>query len=274
MSSGSAVEFAERILTSHVKHAAVASTYLLTGAAGAEKTERALSFARALNCREKKFRDCSCISCHKVTGRTHPDVHWFGEDVKAKSIKIEEIREVKNQAALKPYEGKWKVFIFADAEKLTVEAQNALLKSLEEPPAHTVFVLLADNKENLLETLRSRAFEVRCRPAGEFRDENEVASLLPDAGRKRWEDLLEEYYGSPREEVQEMLSSLLHYLNQTLRQAAANEDNPRIAALLHAMDRVFETQEAIDDNVNPKIAMTRLAVKLRKAAPVHAGGES
>src|SRR5207248_272507 len=119
---------------------------------------------------EKYFDDCVCASCRKSEAGSHPDLHVLGKDLKLKSIKIEEVRDAIADAALKPYEGKWKVFVVLEAGRLTADASNAFLKTLEEPPPHTVFILTVETKAGLLETIQSRGFEVRLKP------------LAPDAG--------------------------------------------------------------------------------------------
>ena len=112
-----AQEFAVRVLKSHIATKRLAHTYLLTGNKDSGKDEVALAFAAALNCSEShSFESCGCIPCKKVAEANHPDVKCLGEDAKARSIKIEEIRTMIGETWLKPYEGKWKVFILKNAK--------------------------------------------------------------------------------------------------------------------------------------------------------------
>ena len=139
-----------------------ATTYLFTGNELERKKVLALAFARALNCEKVSFATgCDCKSCGKIEAGTHPDVKWYGLDEEANSIKISEVRDFKNWLGLKPFEGRTKVFIFNQAERLTAEAQNALLKSLEEPPVGNVIIFLVPNRKSLFDTIVSRAMEVK-----------------------------------------------------------------------------------------------------------------
>ena len=248
------------ILHAHVKSGRIAHTYLLSGPEGEEKSELALGFARALNCEKGKiFEDCECLSCRKIKNRNHPDVHRSGEDEKARSIKIEAVRAILHEASLKPFEGRWKVFILEGAERLTPEASNALLKTLEEPPAHSVFLLLVENKAHLLETIQSRAFEVRLLGGAEKDPkENEMIQLLEKRG---WDAFFESCQTIPRPELQETLESLMLHLRNEC--AALWEKDPESSEkYLKAIDSVYETRESLQANVGQKLALTHLEIQL------------
>lgn len=90
-----------------------------------------------------------CSSCRKAMSRNHPDIIYV-EHVKPTSIGIEEIREqLVSDVEIKPYTGPYKIYIVDEAEKMTIQAQNALLKTIEEPPAYAVILLLANNNTGL-----------------------------------------------------------------------------------------------------------------------------
>ena len=249
------------LLSTHLRKNRIAHTYLLSGPEGEGKTELALGFAKALNCeREKVFEACDCPSCGKIERRTHPDVHWFGEDLESRSIKIEEIRMLLHEASLKPFEGRWKVFILQGAERLTLEAANALLKTLEEPPEHSVFFLLVANKEHLLETVQSRAFEIRTPPVPEKDPrENESVELLHEKG---WDAFFESLKNASRPKLEEALEALMHDLRDR-GILEAGKELERLKPYLEAIDAVYKTQEAIRANVNQKLAVTHLEIQLR-----------
>ena len=250
--------FAAKLLKNHAENGRVSQAYLLTGPTGS-KGELAKSFAAVLNCLEKKyFQDCECVSCHKMLTDNHPDYHELGEDLKVKSIKIEEIRKAIEESSLKPYEGSWKVFVVLQAGRMTPDASNAILKTLEEPPARTVFILTAESKTELLETIQSRCFEIRLKP--EYVPVQEIG-ILAFSG-KTWEDFFEEQAGSERSEIKEVLDGLMTFFR---RQLAEQGDSTLSLPRLKAVDLILETKEALDSNVNPKIALTRLAMKFRKA---------
>ncbi|MBI3313503.1 MAG: hypothetical protein HYZ83_04660 [Candidatus Omnitrophica bacterium] len=257
-------EFACRLIKAHIEKNRLSTTYLLSGG-NAQKDELALAFASALNCEAGKiFEACSCVSCHKIQNQSHPDVLQVGKDIEAKSIKIEEIRSMKNKASLKPYEGKWKVFIFPEADRLTAEAQNALLKTLEEPPTHSIFILLVENKNHLFETIQSRSFEVRLRPAEDSGNDSKVRAedIIASLGAGNWEDFFEKYQAVPREQLNDLLDGLLEYFQKSMKRAAADQE--KLIRVVQAVEQVVQGKESLDDNVNQKLALTRLAMRLRK----------
>lgn len=111
--------------------------YLFTGPEGIGKSLVALNFAKTVNCLEEKGDSCEkCISCLKMNKNNHPDLHIIDavNNTESSEIKIEYIRHLQEEIYLKPYEARKKVFIIHDAHNLTVDASNAFLKTLEEPP--------------------------------------------------------------------------------------------------------------------------------------------
>lgn len=250
------------LLLAHLRRNRMAHTYLFTGTGEKKKEELVLRFAQALNCeKENFFQDCGCTSCRKTEARNHPDVHWIGEDEKIRSIKIEEVRNILHQAVLKPFEGKWKIFILRGSERLTTEASNALLKTLEEPPEHSIFLLLVETKVHLLETIQSRACEIRVPPAKDpdpWEDEN--IRLLKEKG---WTAFFERVKGNSRVEMAHVLENLMRFFK--IQSAEVWETNPvRSQQFLKAFDAVYETQDAVEANTNQKLAMTHLEIELRR----------
>jgi DNA polymerase-3 subunit delta' len=149
---------------------------------GIGRRKTALELAKALNCTTNNFRanpePCdACQSCKKINNASHPDVKtvdfsWqamlLDQDVeKQRSIKIETIRTLQKDITLKASEGRWKVYLIEPAEKITTEAANCLLKTLEEPPPLTVIILLSRHRENLPATIVSRTQIIRFQPISE-----------------------------------------------------------------------------------------------------------
>lgn len=253
--------FSNPLLTAHLKTGRTAHAYLFTGPEGEAKSKMVLAFARALNCEKGSDPFCECLSCRKIGNRNHPDVRWMGEDEKSRSIKIEEVRTLIHEASLRPYEGKWKVFILKGAERLTLEAANALLKTLEEPPEHSVFILLAENKAHLLATIQSRSFEIRTPPTPEKNPlEDAAVQKLHEKGPSAFFETLR---ANDRQTLSEQLEKVMFYLRD--RSAETFErDRTRSQKYLKAIEKVYETQQAVDDNVNQKLALTRLEIHLEK----------
>lgn len=268
-----AQSFAVKVLTSHLKQGRLAHTYLFSGEEKSGKEDLALAFACAVNCEAGRFfKSCECLSCSKTERGIHPDVQWVEKEDDDKFIKIEKVREVIEKAYLKPLEGKWKVFLVKEADVLKMEAANAFLKTLEEPPAHTLFVLLVESRMHLLETIQSRAFEVRLRPlAGAAGDEierfNDLISRYADGG---WDDFLKSYLEKPREDFKKTLLLLHAYLSESLRRKSLSETagSADLKKWTGAFDSLMEAKEALDDNANQKLTLTRLSMRLGHMVPL------
>ncbi|MGD9677779.1 MAG: DNA polymerase III subunit delta' [Vulcanibacillus sp.] len=138
-----------------LKHQRVAHAYIFSGPEGVGKKKMALEFAKALNCLCFEKDNCGmCVNCIKINNMNHPDVIWIGPE--GKSIKIDQIRQLHKDINFIPYGVKHKVFIIQQAELLTQQAANSLLKFLEEPEERIVAILLVDNYNQLLTTIKSR----------------------------------------------------------------------------------------------------------------------
>lgn len=146
-----------------LKANSVAHAYLLTGPRHVGKRTLALEFAQALNCQGSEQPCGECRSCQRIWESKHPDVILISLDSKAE-IGIDDIRELQRLASLPPYEGKWKVFIIDDADYLSTEAANSLLKILEEPPPKVVWLLLTVEEGRLLPTIISRCQRLELKP--------------------------------------------------------------------------------------------------------------
>jgi DNA polymerase III subunit delta' len=144
-----------------------AHAWLLLGPSGSGKRAAALAMAAALDCEVSPGAGCgSCSSCHRILRRRHPDVHHISPE--GLVIPVDVVREaIIPEAARSPFESPFKVFVIEEADRMNDAAQNALLKTLEEPEPDTVFILVSDNEEELLETLRSRCRVVHLDPISE-----------------------------------------------------------------------------------------------------------
>lgn len=150
-----------------VKTGRSVSAYLLSGAPGIGKKTVCRAFAAALLC-ENPLDGAACEvceSCRLLAADAHPDYIRLQLTEDKKTIGVEQVREVLiKEASIRPFTAKRKVFVVEHAEAMTVQAQNALLKVLEEPPAYAVFILLAESKEKLLDTVLSRTLKLQLLP--------------------------------------------------------------------------------------------------------------
>lgn len=135
----------------------VSHSYIFAGETGAGKKLLASLFAMTLQCEEHGKDPClGCESCKKALSKNHPDIITVYHE-KPNVISVDEIRsQVVNDVDIKPYKGPYKIYLIPEAEKLNVQAQNALLKTIEEPPAYAVIILLTSNADALLPTIVSR----------------------------------------------------------------------------------------------------------------------
>lgn len=169
--------------------------YLFLGGAGAGKRLIANTFAKALQC-EGTHRPCdSCKSCHAFNHGNHPDVIYFQPLKNGKTYTIEDVREqLLETVDLKPFQYEKKIYIIEKADTLNIQSQNALLKTLEEPPAHAVFLLLAERAEAFLPTILSRVVVMKIRPLSA----ETVADYLMQAGHTAEESHILSAYAQGR----------------------------------------------------------------------------
>lgn len=153
-------------LKNAIRHNRVSHAYIINGGEGMGKKLMANSFAKALQCndREEGFSCGHCNSCSVFDSGNHPDVIYVVPS-KTKALGVDDIREqVIEKASTKQYKYRYKIFIIDKANTMTVQAQNALLKTLEEPPYYAVFLLLSDNIDGFLATILSRCVVCRLEP--------------------------------------------------------------------------------------------------------------
>ena len=142
----------KQIEENHILH-----SYLFVGTEGIGKKIFAREFARKILClSQEKTEDC--LSCIKWKSNNHPD--FFEIEPENKVIKIEQIRQMQERISEKPITSKRKVYIINDSELMTKEAQNCLLKTLEEPPEYITIILISSNESKLLNTIKSRCMKI------------------------------------------------------------------------------------------------------------------
>lgn len=146
-------ELADTIKSNNVSH-----SYLFAGPEGIGKKLFAKEFAKACLCLSEEKPCSKCSSCVKFDGENNPDYKEIGPD--GNSIKIAQIRELQERIYEKPIDSSKKVIVIDDSDKMTEEAQNGLLKTLEEPPEYAIIILIATNENKLLNTVKSRCLKI------------------------------------------------------------------------------------------------------------------
>jgi DNA polymerase-3 subunit delta' len=170
------------LLQRSLERGRLAHAYLFIGdrMAGLESLARTL--AKTLNClkpvkKGQAIIDCCdhCSNCQKIEQGQHADIHWVRPESKSRVIVTDQMRELMQEIHLRPSEAEYKVAIIVAADRLRVEAANAFLKTLEEPPAKSILILLTSEPERILETIRSRC--LRLKFAGQGSRELEPAQM-------------------------------------------------------------------------------------------------
>ena len=163
-------------LQSALEQKSISHAYLFCGDAGSGRHTISQAFARALLCENptEDYDACGrCKSCLQAASANHPDIHVITHE--KFNIHVDEIREQLNSdIQIKPYSSPYKVYIIPDANRMNEQAQNALLKTLEEPPAYAVIILLSDNESALLPTIISRCITLQMKPVSQ----KEIANYL------------------------------------------------------------------------------------------------
>jgi DNA polymerase-3 subunit delta' len=204
------------LLQRAIKNDKVGHSYLFLGDEGIGRKFVALQFAKAINCLKggpEKGDACDrCISCKKIDQHLHPDVLVL--EPEGQTLKVDQVREMHRDLAYRPYEGKRRVCILTAADRMAPNMSNTLLKTLEEPPLHTVIILLANNSRFMLPTILSRCHPIRFNPLpvpivskwlmeykGLGEEEAHLLASLSEGSLGRALEIREEIREVPREEL-------------------------------------------------------------------------
>ena len=148
-----------------VKEKQLSHGYIFEGAHGVGKNTFAIELAKFILCEQKEGdRPCNeCKSCSMINAGTHPDVIYIDKDTKV--TKVETIREnIVREMDIKPYQSDYKIIIVKAADSISIQGQNAMLKTIEEPPGYGIIILVCENLASLLPTIKSRCIVVRFNP--------------------------------------------------------------------------------------------------------------
>lgn len=257
----------------------VASCYLFAGEGVSAKIEMARYLSKALNCRQALNDDeCFCDTCKRIDNSNHPDVMWLKAQLGQK-LKIENIRTLISRIYLRPYLGRWKVFVVEDAGVLTEEAQNAFLKTLEEPPVNCVIILMAGQKECLLSTVISRCQLVKFLSGAPL--ENKDLFVRDFVFNRKLSEFLCRFEKKiERQQLEQMLEELLVWFRDALvcktasHELCANKENTRDikkmaefysrAKLRAIINEIMRIKGLVPHNVNPKIALSALCLAIEE----------
>lgn len=237
---------------------AVSHSYLFVGEEGIGKKQIAREFAKMILCLSQEKENCNqCDSCIKFISNNNPDFIEISED--GNSIKIAQIRELQEKIYQKPIVSSKKVVIMDNSEKMTEEAQNSLLKTLEEPPEYIVIILITSNENKLLNTIKSRCLKL---------------SFVNIDGKEMLE------YIDKNQEIQKPSQSILELCNGSIGRLIKINDNieeynqidvitkdmisgriPNVVKLINKYEVLYKSKEIIFDLLDYMIAIVYSHIK-------------
>lgn len=252
----------EELLKSAVKHKKIVNGYIFSGTGKSQNYKYAKKFAKMILCMEDENGYCDkCKSCMMFNDDNHSDYYELNKD-KSESIKIDEIREMQEKIIEKPITSKKKVYIINNSENMTKEAQNCLLKTLEEPPDFVTIILVVNNENNILTTIKSRCSKVV------FTEEDKEE--FTEEERARY-DALEKIFGN----VEKYLSiDLLNKIDVLYKDKENSLENLEFinmifiskartdAKYLDYIDYVEETKMKLRQNSNFDMSIDNLILKI------------
>jgi DNA polymerase III subunit delta' len=237
------------LLARSVERNSLPPSLILEGPEGASTRDTAIALAQALNCSELRTENLElrtvdacgvCVACNKIARGVHPDV-LIVEPGDSGTIKVEQVREIVDRAGYRPFEGKRRVVIVDHADALVAAAQNALLKTLEEPPSSSVFLLLTSRPDMLLPTVRSRCIRLRFVEPADVEIDEEARD---DAGRVLMDTARAADAGARLESARDLLP------NPNLSSA---EQREHVAARLRAMESLLRDVELLATRADERV---------------------
>ena len=247
-------ERAIKILTKSLKENKISSSYIFVGSEGTGKKLTAIEFTKAVNCLNlnKNLEACEdCQSCNEISKQCSPDLKIV-ETTKG-LIKIDQIREIRKEIELKPFRSKKKVYIINKTEKMTLEASNCLLKTIEEPPYYAIIILICSKIDPILPTIVSRCQIVNFGLINSLKikelllnkinnlekDKAEIISKLAQGSiGKAFKLSIDKEYFIRREK-------LLNYLSTILPEKYGDDIFAKVEKMISEIDRIEEILEII-----------------------------
>lgn len=251
------------VLRRSLRTGKTAHSYLFEGIPGCGRKKTALALIQALFCKALDDDACGvCPSCRKVSGGGHADIHLVAPLPDKRDISIDQLREMQRTLSLRPYEAPRKACIIEPAERMSVNAANSLLKTLEEPPGEALIILLTENAGMLLPTIRSRCQLIRFAPLSP----EHVLALLEQSGMDAaTATLLAPLSGGSMQRAQELDNETLATRREAVISRLSQMDIKRITT-------VFDSSEALSGNREETLELLDLLISFYRDAVHLAAG--
>ena len=262
-------EYIVKILKNTIKNKKIAHAYLFAGPRGTGKTTIAKLFAKAINCENFKEEACDeCASCLAFKKNNHPDIIELDA---ASNNSVEDIREIIDQVPYAPIVGKYKVYIIDEVHMLSSSAFNALLKTLEEPPAHVVFILATTDPQKIIPTVLSRCQRYNFSKISNLNMKKKMIEILNKENLKYEEKALEEVAvlaeGGMRDALS-ILEQVLSYNNEGVylediqKIFGLSTKEEKVNLLIDAHKNITKAINSLREMYNSGIDSKRLCVDL------------
>lgn len=262
---------AEDILDAEIKSKRLSHAYLFLGCQKEIMEKCALKFAKALNCLKQTggLTGCEeCISCRKIEHFNHPDIGHIHAEGISHQTKIEQIRNLRKDACLKPIEARKKVYIIYDADSMTEQASNCLLKTIEEPPKDVIIILIGSNLSSILPTIVSRCQIIKF-PESKYakKAHNEEGSYIDEFLNieNRFSSETLEFIKRPKSEQLKTVDLLLtHFRDMLVSNMGTGPKGTGLSSdlspwdlspenILILMKELLKSKELLQSNVNSKL---------------------
>ncbi len=240
-------------------------SYLFEGVSGCGRKKTALALIQALFCSVLPDDACGeCPSCRKVAGGNHGDIHFIEPLADKRDISIEQLRAMQRELSLRPYEAPRKACIIEPAERMSINAANSLLKTLEEPPGSAIIILLTENVGMLLPTIRSRCQLIRF---SNLSPEN-IQTLLERSGiATETACLLAPMSGGSMQQALELDDDSLTARRELLLTTLDQLDINRIGTVFNASETLSGSRDETLETLDMLISFFRDAVHIASGCP-------
>ena len=248
------------VLRRSLRSGKTAHSYLFEGVPGCGRKKTALTLIQALFCKSLPDDACGvCSSCRKVESGNHPDIHHIAPLPDKRDISIEQLRELQHILSLRPYEAPRKACIINPAERMSVNAANSLLKTLEEPPGNALIILLTENAGMLLSTVRSRCQLIRFAPLS---PEHLLALLVRSGMLPEAAALVAPMAGGSLQRAVELDNEALAVRREAVLSRVSQLSLNKIATVFDAAEELSGNRDATLEQLDMLLSFFRDAVHL------------